>query len=396
VNPLEILLVDDDEEWAEDFRPNLKKVLPARIAQMGWDSVEIRHAKDQQDANGAVQSKAPDEYDLVLLDLRYPESPILPLPDEPEQQFQGMKWLPTLRRLQPHAAIVIITGYPYEDRLINVVNAIRDCQANDFIPKVAVLDETVGRICVALSHARHIQALRRLEEEFHRLLRSHAASVLADDGGRLIEQTVARFRRIAGGIKSGDPTAIKAAPNEISAECRTLKERYMSLADFFYTLEAKRQGEVDIGELARQMLLLYDWRIKEARAEAKPPVQQGVKVTTYECDLRIALHEVLCNAIDSLMDSDTEPANCIIEVQVEMGEGQAFLRIIDNGPGFSDQAMQDMFEPKKSTRKDGEHQGLGLYIARHMMQAIGGSIEPRNRPEGGAEVVLVVPSLVKP
>ncbi len=394
MNPLDILVVDDDKDWTEDFCSNLQKVLPTKLGTMGWDSVEFRCAIDQEEADKAVQEKAPNGYGLVLLDLRYPESPTVPLNSEPKQQFQGMKWLPRLRRLLPHAAIVIITSFPYENQLLNVVGAIREGHANEFVPKTANFDEIVGRIYVALSHARHIRALRRLEEEFHKLLRSHAASVLADDGGQLIEQTVAGLRRIARGIESGDPAVIEAAPNKILTECRALRERYVYLASFFEALDAKQQGEVDIGELVREMLLLYSWRIEEARAEANPPVQEGVKVTTYEGDLRIALHEVLCNAIDSLIESDTPPADRKVEVQVEMSQGHAMLRIVDNGHGFSDQAMRNMFEPKRSTRKDGRHQGLGLYIAKHMMQAIGGNIEARNRQEGGAEVTLTIPDLV--
>jgi signal transduction histidine kinase len=394
MNPLQILVVDDDREWAEDFCANMRSVLPGRLATMGWNSLAIQHAVDQEGADRAVKDKAGDGYDLILLDLVYPQCSSIPLKEE--LAFQGMKWLPQLRRLQPRAAIVIITSYPYENQLLDVVNAIRDNHADEFVPKTAALDEITGRMFVALTSARRTRALRVLEMEFHRLLRSHAVSVLADDGGRLIEHTISVLRQIARRVESGDPAAIESAPKEILTECRSLKERYVNVTSFFDTLGAQQEGEVDVCELARQMLLLYAWRIEEARAEAKPPKQDGIRATTYESDLRIALHEVLCNAIDSLESSSTPPLDRKVEVEVEKSQRHVVLRVLDNGDGFSDEAIRDMFEPRRTTREDGKHQGLGLYIARHMVQAIGGSIEARNRHEGGAEVILTVPDMGKP
>ena len=69
------------------------------------------------------------------------------------------------------------------------------------------------------------------------------------------------------------------------------------------------------------------------------------------------------------------------------------IRIRDNGDGFSDDSLEHMFRIGFSDWKQEGHEGLGLYIAKRMMHAIGGEIRARNRPEGGAEVELIVRNL---
>jgi len=394
INPLEILLVDDDKEWAEDFCPNLTKVLPTRLAQMGWDSVEIRHATDQEDADKAIAEKAPDEYDLVLLDLWYPESAASPL--EHEQQSQGMKWLPILRRLQPHAAIVIITGYPYEDQLMNVVNAIRDCQANDFIPKTAVLDETAGRISVALNHARHRKAFHMLEMELARVMTRRVARAFVEDVLSLIDLHRATLKQVARRIESGDPSAAAQAPVEIGTACLSLRSGFMGISDLF-GLGREQATRMNVGEFVRNALTLYDARLEEIGATRKLTLEEGkLDITTYGDDLRTALCEVLNNAIYALRTAARPPGLRQLDCFLQPSHEGVVISISDNGNGFTQEAIDHMFEPGWSTHKDDHHRGLGLYIAKRMVQGFGGRIEPRNRPKGGAEVVLVVPNLVKP
>jgi signal transduction histidine kinase len=63
---------------------------------------------------------------------------------------------------------------------------------------------------------------------------------------------------------------------------------------------------------------------------------------------------------------------------------------IDDGPGFSDEVLKRRFEPYLSTKKDGS--GLGLVICQRIVHDHGGSIELKNRTEGGAEVTIVLPA----
>ncbi len=65
------------------------------------------------------------------------------------------------------------------------------------------------------------------------------------------------------------------------------------------------------------------------------------------------------------------------------------MTVRDDGEGVSPEALERAFEPLFSTRAEGT--GLGLPIAHRIAVAHGGSIEMRNRSEGGAELRVRLP-----
>ena len=71
--------------------------------------------------------------------------------------------------------------------------------------------------------------------------------------------------------------------------------------------------------------------------------------------------------------------------------GQPVLRVCvrDNGPGLGGEQRQRIFEPFYTTRPTGT--GLGMAIARRIVEAHGGAIAAGNCPEGGAEITLSFP-----
>jgi len=83
-----------------------------------------------------------------------------------------------------------------------------------------------------------------------------------------------------------------------------------------------------------------------------------------------------------------------IQVDAQKTASGAVIHVIDNGGGFSAEAEVRKFEAGFSTRKytPPKHRGLGLYIARRMVESAGGSIRVEN--EGaGARVTLTIPDL---
>jgi two-component system sensor histidine kinase ChvG len=72
------------------------------------------------------------------------------------------------------------------------------------------------------------------------------------------------------------------------------------------------------------------------------------------------------------------------------------LAVLDEGPGVSPGDMHHLFERGFSNRsaspEDGElsvrHQGLGLWIVKRNIEALGGTVSARNRASAGFEVVV--------
>jgi signal transduction histidine kinase len=73
-----------------------------------------------------------------------------------------------------------------------------------------------------------------------------------------------------------------------------------------------------------------------------------------------------------------------IDVTVQAVDGRASVTVRDRGEGFTEEAFKRAFDPFYSTSKQGL--GLGLPHARTLIEGMGGRVELRNVPDGGAEV----------
>lgn len=400
MTPLRVLIVDDKERWAKMFRENLETVLAAELAGGDYEGYKFTFARDQQEANQVVAEAGPTGFDLVFLDLLYPLVKGDPVDEEQPTEFQGMKWLPELRGLLPGATIIILTSYAETEHWQNVVTAIRDHKADDFIPKTTPFEEWVPRIRLAHDTARRMRQLLTVEREFVSIMRTRAArsQTYAEDVASLLGRAKTALYRVAQRVESGDATAIASAPNTIRSEFEGLSGEFEELTCVLNKGQ-ESLAQVDVAEETRLMTLLYRRMIDEAQVQVSVPDEaQSLRLTTYKDDLKVALHEVVTNALDALSRDARPGRRRLLEVKVWGAEGGAVIRVADNGPGFSDEAMAHMFERGFTTRDGkqeslGRHQGLGLYIAKRMMNQIGGEIEPRNNPEGGAEVSLFVKNL---
>ena len=74
---------------------------------------------------------------------------------------------------------------------------------------------------------------------------------------------------------------------------------------------------------------------------------------------------------------------------VGTGSVWTVLEVEDNGPGIAPEAMPMLFEPYFTTKARGT--GLGLVVARSIVQEHGGWLDARNAAAGGAVFRLVLP-----
>jgi two-component system OmpR family sensor kinase len=82
-----------------------------------------------------------------------------------------------------------------------------------------------------------------------------------------------------------------------------------------------------------------------------------------------------------------------VRVSISSAEGSVCVRVEDHGPGILSSESGRIFEPfyRSSPNASDNGHGLGLAIARQIVEAHGGTIEATNRPEGGLRVSVALP-----
>ena len=104
-----------------------------------------------------------------------------------------------------------------------------------------------------------------------------------------------------------------------------------------------------------------------------------------ETRLRQVLGNLLANALDALTEKGPPRKLWISAEQTSEGVN---LYIRDNGPGFSQEALEHAREPFFTTKTRTQGLGLGLAICDTLMRALGGELLFANHPGGGAVLTL--------
>lgn len=78
-----------------------------------------------------------------------------------------------------------------------------------------------------------------------------------------------------------------------------------------------------------------------------------------------------------------------VDVSIGWDASFVWLTVMDDGPGFPARLVERLGEPYLSYREtDGQHMGLGIFIAKTLLERTGASIGFDNRSEGGARVTV--------
>jgi signal transduction histidine kinase len=137
-----------------------------------------------------------------------------------------------------------------------------------------------------------------------------------------------------------------------------------------------------LDEVLRQSAANLAAEVPAASSRVVVEVPPGVRLSADRDLLAQAFLNILKNAVEASGDAP-------VRVKGRRSGGRVEVVVRDEGPGFPAEAAGRLFEPFYSTKEKG--MGIGLYLARRIIEAHGGTIEAR-RPEGaGAEFRVDLP-----
>jgi two-component system sensor histidine kinase RegB len=115
-----------------------------------------------------------------------------------------------------------------------------------------------------------------------------------------------------------------------------------------------------------------------------PPALRERLLRTFPRALAQALRRVVENALDAAPEAPVEIAGRV--------DGESFcLEVTDHGPGMTSEELAHATEPFFTTKAPGRGSGLGLFLARTLLEGTGGSLTLKSRAGNGTRVCLQVP-----
>lgn len=280
-------------------------------------------------------------------------------------QFIGI-WR-SLRRFAALARrIAVRGGGPASFRALNRIPEL-DNVAAEFDRLVAGLRKSAEDIRVAADEKAH--ALKAPIAVISQAIEPLRRSVAAEDarGRRAVEIITASVARldalISAARQSEEATAelIEAAPRP-----------------------------VDLAAFLRRVVNGYAMLVERDRLILRLPATPTPKV--------LADHDLLAAVMENIIDNalSFSPPGGRVTIDLAVIDGGVEVRVGDEGPGVSDDRVETIFQRYYSSRGDspgeGEpHYGLGLWIARRNVEALGGSVVAENLMPHGLLIRIRLP-----
>ena len=196
------------------------------------------------------------------------------------------------------------------------------------------------------------------------------------------------------------PDALEFALHSIGAACRAqrLLKELETAAARIHTLVAAIKGfthmdqsnvpkPVDVARGLADTLAVLGGKARRKSVNVSISVPEGLpSVQGFGGEL----NQVWANLIDNAIDA--APVSGHVEVKACTQGDRVIVRVTDDGPGVPAELMDRIFEPFFTTKPMGEGTGLGLDIARQLVNQHEGQIELDSRP-GRTEFMVSLPRL---
>jgi nitrogen fixation/metabolism regulation signal transduction histidine kinase len=203
-----------------------------------------------------------------------------------------------------------------------------------------------------------------------------------------IQLSAERMRRkYLKSMDRADAEVLDRATHTIVQQVEAMKEMVNAFSDY------ARAPDMDIGLFSMDKLVTEVVDMYRAQASGVEIVlTSDPSMPMIEADIgrvRQILHNLVRNSLEALENTE----NGQIDVHVSVAEIDYIdvmqIKVEDNGPGFEESSLNQVFDPYVTTKPKGT--GLGLAIVKKLVEEHVGSIRAYNRSSGGAVISIRLP-----
>jgi signal transduction histidine kinase len=348
--PERILLIEDNPGDARLIEEMLRE-----YRDPGDPPIDLHH--EESLAVGLDRLGSIDEPDIVLLDLRLPDS-------------SGLETLETALESIETVPVIVLTGMPDTELGIEAVSN----GAQDYLVKDDVTPEVLARaIRYSIERKRTERELRRRTEELTILNHLTRHDIRND-----ISLVVGRARELTEHVEPRGQSAL----NEIVQSSNHVLQLTRTVGDIVESI-----SEEEAGSELRPVLLS---RVLETEVEKAQGLYRGVEISLEGDDpglseVSVRANDLLSSVVGNLISNavfynDKETPEVVVSAEAD--EDRVTLRVADNGPGVPDRRKDRIFdEGERGPGSSG--MGIGLLLVERLVDRYGGEIRIEdNEPVG--------------
>lgn len=351
MNSLPVLVIEDDP----DAQANLRDIL----------EMDGYHVEAAMSLKQALGHSGLANFAVILLDRQLPDG-------------RADSALPKLKQLAPDAAVIIITGHTDLDGTINALRY----GATDYLLKPVNPD----LLRAALARVAQLREAERRALQAERLAAiGQMITGLAHESGNALARIQACLEMLALEVENR-PEALNLIQRIQKAQ-NDLQRLFDEIRSYAAPLKLQRE-EWDIRGIWRQAWTNLALQHKSRRVTLREHcdgVDPHLSVDAFR------LEQVFRNILENSLAACPDPVEIDISCVETFLNGHRALRITvrDNGPGLTPEARQRIFDPFFTTKTKGT--GLGMAIARRIVEAHGGEIGVGLQISRGTEIRITLP-----
>jgi len=375
------ILVTDDEL-------STLKTLSANLEDMGY---RVDTASNGQEALELIRKRG---FNIIIADIKLPD-------------ISGLEILETAKELNPETAVIMITGHASLETAVNAINE----GAYAYILKPVAMSELETTINNALREQRllsenrelveNLQQSNKRMEEANRAL-EQVSQAKSDFTARMSHELRTPLNSIIGFsevlLSKKMSPADRATHEEFLSYIHISAEHLLHLIDSILDLSKIEAGKLTLESREFDLrVLLEDVRITVLpMLTAKKQtliIEIGNGVNTIFAD-ELKMRQIFLNLISNAHKFTPRKGN--IKVVCQMEDPHLLqCSVIDNGIGISPQDQQRIFEEfgqaKENPTDNARGVGLGLSIAKRLVELHGGNVWVVSEPGGGSTFTFTIP-----
>ena len=383
---LNILLVDDN--------PGDLKLLQGMLEQYPSNINQIHKAQSLEETYKILRK---NPVDVVVLDLNLPDS-------------HGAETLVHFNEKFPTLAVVVNTGVYEDDLGLKTMSM----GAQDFIVKGKYKSYGLVKAIHYAKERKRFEmelqaAYQRLQEAQGHLIQAEKLNVIGRLASGVAHEVKNPLATILFGITylneklNTQDDKLKLTLKSISDSAKRANSIITDLLDFSSLSRLNKEPE-NLNDLIEKSLALTKHQINRRCIRVQREFSADLPVVSVDVNrLEQVVVNLILNSVAAMTDGGTLIAKTYSETvgdgmsrhngkleDFNKGSKLVFIELEDNGSGIPEDALDKIFDPFFTTRRSNGGVGLGLSVAKNIVEMHNGRLFLENRKEGGAKATLIL------